>query len=72
MNDIALVPEYVAAFAAGLVTVSDAPWPIVAGMCAGIGLGTYDPRALQNAAQHWIIAHVDREALRRFREQVKR
>lgn len=72
MSGTALVPEYVAAYAAGLVTVSHAPWPIIAGMCAGIGLGAYDPRALQNAAQRWIHAHVDREALRRFREQVKR
>jgi hypothetical protein len=51
------VPEPIAAFAAGLAagTGEEFTWWLAAATLSSVGLGTWDPTVLEQAAQAWFV-----------------
>jgi hypothetical protein len=60
---VTVVPEHVAAFASGLYTggtggAEGDPWSLIAQVAARVGLGTWNPVVLQEAAYQWGRKHL--------------
>lgn len=62
---VAVPPEQVIAYAAGVRSAGGpgAEWSALAQLLQRIGLGTWDPKVLEDAVLDWIYAHVEVEGL---------
>jgi len=58
-----MIPEYVAAYAAGLHTVAGVNYRRIAYLLKVIGMGDFASAELKAAATAWVVAHVAPEAL---------